>query len=395
MNNPKKKIYWLVLLGGLSVLATQTFGQTPNYTPPPPPNKNVAFELRLRYLVAPDISFKGLGSVPLGNSLESPGGLLAGGDRFIQYDDGYLRQDYVEATLVGGGIDGSERVPSSNTAATSNFGYESASQIDSSGESEALLFHRYSSVGDPNAELAGSANGSLGWELNYTKYINRKRNLGIQVGFSFNGFDSDFKGNPEADLYEYESRHEMADGAEVPRTEEVTNDDGTVTQDPYVGDVVHEEGEPPDLLEFEREESQEITPGGAVVNSSADLRSSVYNFRAGPTYNLSLGQSFAMQVGLGVSAVYFDGRFSAFEVLENPGEGEDPSRGLTTTEDSEWQVGGYVDASAYYYFSDRISLFSGLQVQSGSSYTQRNEEREVSVDFSSQIYVHAGLGIRF
>jgi hypothetical protein len=114
---------------------------------------------------------------------------------------------------------------------------------------------------------------------------------------------------------------------------------------------------------------------------------------------MSLGKSFAMQFGLGVSAIYFDGQFSAYEVLQNPvegeGEGINPSRGLTTTEDSEWQVGGYVDASAYYYFSERVSLFSGMQVQSGSTYSQQNEEREVSVDFSSQIYVHAGVGIRF
>ena len=58
-------------------------------------------------------------------------------------------------------------------------------------------------------------------------------------------------------------------------------------------------------------------------------------------------------------------------------------------------MGGYVDATANYFLTERINLFSGMQVQSGSSYSQLNEEREATVDFSSQIYVHAGLGIRF
>jgi len=238
----------------------------------------------------------------------------------------------------------------------------------------------------------------MGWELNYTKYINRRRNLGIQVGFSFNGFDSRFNDSIDADLYIQEFRHQMADGVDVPDLPDpIENDDGTITQDPYQGDRFREAVESGDLLEWLAvEETEELIPAGATVDSRADLRSSVFNFRAGPTYALAFGQRFAFNLGAGVTALYFSGRFSAYEILMiDPAGGENPSRGLTTTEDAEWQVGGYVDANAYYYLTERVNLFSGMQVQSGSTYTQLNEEREASVDFSSQVYVHAGMGIRF
>jgi hypothetical protein len=396
VNNRKAKIGWLCVTGGLLGIGSQALAQSPSYIPPPPPNKNVQFELRLRYLIAPDISFSGLGSVPLGTNLEGSNNILLGTERFIDYDDGYLRQDYISTTLVTGGNDGSERIPSTNTDATSNFAYTDPAQVDPA-DPTALLFHRYAAVGDPASEFAGASDGAFGWELSYTKYINRKRNLGIQVGFSFSGFDSGFNKSIDADLYIQEFKHNMANGADVPDLPDpIENDDGTTTQDPYVGDAVREDVASGDLLEWiASEESEELIADGAVVDSKADLRSSVYNFRAGPKYNLALGQSFAFSVGLGVSAIYYSGEFSAYEILQNPTEGINPSRGLSTTNDSEWQVGGYVDASAYYNISERISLFSGLQVQSGSSYTQQNEEREVNVDFSSQVYVHAGLGIRF
>jgi len=217
------------------------------------------------------------------------------------------------------------------------------------------------------------------------------------VGFSFNGFDSRFNDSISADLYVQEFRHNMADGSEVPPLPDpVENSDGSITQDPYVGDQLQPIEGSTDLLDWlVSEESDELIMDGATVSAQADLRSSVYSFRAGPTYNLAMGNAFGLNLGAGVSAIYFNGRFSAYEILLDSGAEIDPSRSLTTTEDSEWQVGGYVDASAYYNMTDRVSVFSGLQFQSGSTYNQENEERQASVDFSSQVYVHAGLGIKF
>jgi len=381
------------ILGLPAVLSSQQ----PEYVPPPPPVKGTMLELRARYLFPPDIQFQGFGSVPLRDSYTSENNILLGTNRAIEYDDGYLRQDFVETTLIGGGEDGAQIVPSANSEATSNFGYFSEDQLDPNDPS-ALLFHRYASAPTPDVAYEGSSNGALGWELSYTRYINRKRNLGIQVGFAFNGFDSRFNDSISADLYVQEFRHRMANGEIVPDLPEPSvDDDGNVgEQQPYVGDVTREEGESGNLLEWAvREESEELIAEGATVDTKADLRSSIYSFRAGPTYSLNLGRSFGFHLGAGVSAIYFSGRFSAYEILQNPVGGENPSRGLTTTEDAEWQVAGYVDASARYHLSERISLFSGLQVQSGSSYEQENEQRHAEVDFSSQVYIHAGFGIRF
>lgn len=380
---------------GLLVLAVPAVAQQPEYVPPPPPTKNSAVEVRLRFLIAPDVSFQGLGNIPFRDSYSSENDILRGTERFINYDDGFLAQDYIEATLVEGS-EGGSAIPSPNTDATSNFAYSNEEQVDPN-DPTSLLFHRYASTNNVDEELSGNVSGSLGWEVNYTKYLNRRRNLGLQVGFSFNGFDSRINDSIAADLYVLEFRHTMADGVDVPELPDpVENTDGSTTQPPYVGDAVREDPNSGDLLEWlASEETEELIADGATVETKADLRSSIYNFRAGPTYNLSFGRRIALQMGAGVSAIYYSGQFSAYESLQNPGSGENPSRGLTTTDETEWQVGGYVDASAHYQFNPWVSLFSGLQVQSGSKYEQENEERQANVDFSSQVYVHAGVGIRF
>lgn len=377
-------------------MCSPLLSQAPRYVPPPPPTKNVSFELRLRYLLQPDVSFSGLGSIPLRSDYTTDENLLLGTERFIAYEDGYIGQDYIEASLVSGTTEGADQIPSPNTDASSNFGYVNADQVDPNDPS-VLIFHRYAAENDPTQEFSGRNSGSLGWELNYTKYLNSKRKLGLQVGFAFNGFDSRFRDSIDADLYVQEFRHRMADGVEVPALPDPVEDaDGNVTQDAYQGDVVREAAEIGDLLEWAAsEESEELILDGAVVDSQADLRSSLYNFRAGPTYATSIFNKVSLQVGAGLSALYYSGQLSAYEMLQNPAGGANPSRGLTTTQSEEWQVGGYLDASAYYQFTDRVSLFSGMQLQSGSTYVQENEERRANVDFSSQIYVHAGLGIRF
>ena len=391
---PTKRIPRLALLLML-MPAAGLFGQAPDYRPPPPPTQGKTVEMRLRYLLKPDVNFAGFGTVPFRTDYESVNNPVLGTERSIVYDDGVLSQDYIRTTLVEGGDPFQDIVASDNTNATSAFSYVSEDQV-SADDPSALIFHRYASEASADKVLEGSTSGSMGWELNYTQYINRKRNIGVQVGFSFNGFDSRFEDQIAADLYVEEFIHRMEDGLVPNLPDPVEDADGNTTQPPYIGDKVRAEGETADLLKWLADEkNQELIADGATVDAEADLRSSIYNFRAGSTYSMNLGKSFALQLGAGVSAVYFSGRFSAYEILNNPGGGENPSRSLTTTEDAEWQVGGYVDASAHYSLTDRVSFFSGMQVQSGSNYKQANEEREANVDFNSQVYVHAGFGIKF
>ncbi len=106
----------------MAILASATVGhgQSPRYVPPPPPTKNVSFELRLRYLIQPDVSFSGLGSIPLRDQYESEGNIFLGTERLIAYEDGYISQDYIQASLVDGGAEGTDRIPSPNTAASAH-----------------------------------------------------------------------------------------------------------------------------------------------------------------------------------------------------------------------------------------------------------------------------------
>lgn len=383
------------LMGLLAVgVVDSALAQAPVYIRPEAPRKNSVFEVRARYLFTPDVQFAGLGNVPLGEGWVTGSNPFLGTERAIRYDDGYLVQDYISTELTAG-EEGSGLVPSPNVDATSNFGYFNESQRDGD---TALLFHRYASQGSDEV-IEANVGSSTGWELAYTKYISDRRRLGLQMGFSFNGFDSSFRNEIAADLYVMEYRHEMADGALVPDLVEGEPDaDGNPTTDPYFGDGVREDVAEGDLLEWaatvpEGEES--IIAEGATVQSQAELRSSMYSFRAGPTYSVNLGRRFSMNVGAGVSALYYTGEFSAYEVLQNPGEGNNPSRGLTTTRQTEWQVGPYVDATANYWLTERVSFFSGIQYQGGEGHRQYNEERSADVDFSSQVYAHAGFGIRF
>ena len=100
---------------GMLFLPGLSLAQAPKYVPPPPPTKHVSLELRLRYLISPDIQFSNLGTIPFRDSYESPNNIFTGQERLISYDDGELRQDYISATLIEGGISGGDVTPSPNT----------------------------------------------------------------------------------------------------------------------------------------------------------------------------------------------------------------------------------------------------------------------------------------
>ena len=230
--NIHKRIAAPLFALGILVIPSIALAQAPKYVPPPPPTKHATLELRLRYLLSPSIEFANFGSIPMRDAYTSENNIFTGEERVIAYDDGELRQDYIQATLVEGGVEGGDLVPSPNTDATSAFGYANEGQVDPD-DPGALLFHRYAAMAPADAILEGSASGSMGWELNYTKYINQRRNLGLQVGFSFQGFDSRFNDAIDADLYVQECKHRMADGAVVPDLPDpIENEDGTHTQEP-------------------------------------------------------------------------------------------------------------------------------------------------------------------
>lgn len=390
LHMPKQICYWIC---GLSLIfASSLLAQAPEYRPPPPPSKQGRLELRARYLLAPDVAFSGLGSVNIDRSPEQPNNPFndgSGSERNISYDDGRLSQDYEVIDRPEGGE--SRRIPENNEG-TGNFVYLHEDQVRNDGKS--LAFHNYRSESIEDASYAAETSDSMGWELNYTRFLSPQRKFGVQVGFAFSGFDSSFNDTINSNLYVEEFIHDMYGDDQVP---EIPKDGDGEPQPPYRGSRERSEDGSDPILEWARDDNgEELIAEGASVRSAVELRSAVYSLRAGPTYQYEIGQRFAFNLGAGLSVIYYSGEFSAFETLLLPVDGtQNPTREKSMADAAEWQFGGYLDANAHFNMTERMSIFSGMQYQGGSNYTQSNSNRSVEVDFSSQIYVHAGMGIRF
>lgn len=386
MFNSRRFAFSSALVFGLCGVHMWMEAQAPTYRRPPPPSRDSVFEMRVRYMFSPEVAFQGLGNVPFREDYVVPGDPFTGAERQITYDNGGLRQDYHQIRAE----DGSSVLNPTTDGFTNAFRYENPGQIRDGGA--ALAFERYSSVATPDTRFDGKASGSMGWELGYTRFINRSRNLGFQVGFSFNGFDSSFNNIVDADLIIQEFIHHFAAGQTAPDLPP-PNDDGT--QPPYQGSNIRPEEGGSQISFTPSEMSERLEEDAARVRSQMEMRSAMYTFRAGPTYSAAFGQRINLNIGAGLSAVYYDGQFMALETLENADGGTLASRPRSMTDEQTLQLSGYVDANAAYFLNERVSLFSGLQYQSGGDHNQRNAEREVNVDFRSQIYVHTGIGIRF
>jgi hypothetical protein len=365
--------------------------QNPIYQRPPPPTKDSVLDVRLRFMPGPDVNFRGLGSVPFADEsqLQNPGNPLTGEGRVLTYNDGQLLQDFQRGPAGPDGQAGLTQPTTDNNTGFFAFINESQRFDDST-----LLFHRYAATSDPDVVYAGASNSSMGWEINYTRYFGRKRALGWQVGFGFNGFDSRFSDSITGDLEVKEFMHKLAQGV----TPELPAADSEGNQAPYSGTAVRAGTTSQPLLNFDpvdADPASSVITDGATIQSRVDMRSAVYTLRSGPTFNLNLGSKFGVTFGAGVNALFYSGEFSATETLEGvEGSGNILGPRQSTTA-NEWQVGGYLDAIANYRMTERMNLFSGIQYVGGSTYSQGNSGRNAEIDFSSQLYIQAGMGIRF
>lgn len=343
----------------------------------------------MRYMFAPDVSFQGLGNIPFDNNYVSPGDPLTGAARQIEYDNGSINQDYYAIQTDGGTV----FVPTSDNISGA-FSYESADQIRAGGN--ALAYHLNGAQSSSDIRYAGDAAASMGWELSYTRYLNSSRSLGLQIAFSFNGFDSSYNNLITADKLTREFIHNFQPGQQAPALPPSgEGSDGSTQQPPYLGSFIRPESGGTQLDFNPSEINDDLAADAAQVRSQMELRSSIYTFRMGPSYKLTVGQRLNFNVGAGISAIYYDGEFAANETLLNTEGGEVARRTRVVDDDSTFQIGAYLDANAAYFLNQRVNIFSGVQYQGSSDYTQKNAEREVNVDFRSQIYLHTGIGVRF
>lgn len=386
-----RKALFLSIALWLGLMPTAVDAQAPEYRRPPPPTQDAVFDIRARYMFSPDVSFSGLGNMPPRADYALPNDPISGNNRSIRYEDGQILQDYT--VIETSGAD-SVAVPTSD-GYTGNFVYTNEDQIRDNGA--ALAYQRLTAVGDPSREFVGNADSSIGWEMSYIRYLDRSRNLGLQIAFSFNGFDSSFNSLINSDLVVQEFIHRFKEGQTAPDLPTSGEGDEKITN-PYEGEAIRPGDGSGTQISFNPDDPNPeptVVEDGARIRALMEMRSAIYTFRAGPTYKYSIGQRINLNLGAGLSAIYYTGQFAALEQLENDNGELLATRPRTMTEESTTIFGPYLDASAAYYFNQRVSVFSGLQYQGGSDYRQRAGEREVRIDLKNQMYLQTGLGIRF
>jgi len=431
----------------VALSAASVWGQSPTYVRPPAPSPDNEFRFVARYMFTPDVSFRGLGNIDFGrrSSDESiTGGLGShpldadGNYRTIIYDNGSIAQDFNSGVILGGDTtrpDGVPFVPAvpivgrkpSSTPAgingdslpttdgqTGNFGFVSNDQIQGTPGAQQLVMERYAAVANSSAAFEGDSGISTGWELQYRRFLGDKGRFSLDVGFSFDSFDSTFGETVSANLLIERDVYNVLTGT-LDELDPALDGDGNPILDDN-GDPVtrfrdpvatREEGGV--LISLDPDQSGEVieVENGAEVIQDLELRSAFYTLRAGPSYNLSTFKNrLRFNVGAGVSAVFAHSDYAGRETLILPGlsaiDGNDEVQNITRSgavsneRDSQVSVAGYVDATAAFQVTERVSLFSGMQYQTGATdFTATDEARLADIDMQEQIYVHAGMGIRF
>ncbi|MCC5839620.1 MAG: hypothetical protein JJT96_05800 [Opitutales bacterium] len=397
-----------VLLGILSIsfllpaLPAEEERRPVRFERPPPPPKMNEIIISTRMMLSPRVDFSGLGNVGFPQFTEFGNNLIVvdqsgtASERVLIYDDGLIRQDFSREEIIGGDAV-LELVPNLD-GRSANFVFQSQDQVR---DDDTVSFRRFATAPiDPNAEYRASAGNVMGWEIQYRRFIDRSPRLAFAVGLGFSGFDTSVNETVEADLLVRTFFHRLSgEGGRPALPPAEFNDEGEIVrQPPYQGPRVRPDQ--PILVDFDpitQEPLEEVIPGGAEVSSSLEFRSSVLSLRAGPTYDLDLGRRFNLSFGAGLSASVYSSKFSVFETIRlSEGRQLDRPGARRITSDYDFLFGGYVDANASYRMNDRMRLFSGVQVHGTTSdYSATNEARRAEVSIDNQVYINAGIGIRF
>ncbi|MDX2110153.1 MAG: hypothetical protein SFY80_07935 [Verrucomicrobiota bacterium] len=352
---------------------------------PPPRLTNDTVTIGWRAMFGVDVTFSKLGGV----SLQDPNYTSSGSYPGLNFNDGYILRDNTFSADGSKSLDGK----------TVNFSYASASQVISDASGTSIDYHSYGSVTNATALETTDSGMANGWELQYIHYFGRKQRFGFLAGFSFNTFSTSQQNTLTNDLLERTYNHRT--GSRIYNTGTTTSNDAGYTGPIYRPEAVGTQVTPATSINIpERSIDPSLLtttpiPNGAEVDGDWEVNGSFYSFRIGPVYDLSLSKKFKMQVGAGLASVFFSSDFQAKEIVTAIGKPGKPTTFNKTQRDSEWLVGGYVDANANYQINERMNFFSGMQFQSTSDYTGYNDAREVKVNMANEVYMRAGVGFRF
>ena len=331
-----------------------------------------------RYMFPVDISFSNLGSVPLRDiEVFTRQGTFEG----RVYNDG---QVLLDSTYFSG---------FESDGQTTAFTYNNASQV----QGNQITYTQYGSTSDGHGVNTDS--DGTGWEIQWMRYVPRFENFGFIVGFSVNELNAGERGEFTGTLLRLQDTYDFGNNPIPPIPAGQSRYTGLFSRsrpglvDGREPNIVGPQPVAPINPSNEAPIVLEPLVGGAEGFGIWELNSAFYTFRLGPVYDWKLGRSFSVHMGAGVAASFMSGNFTVTETLDL-GE-DDPAVYFGIDRSSEILLGGYLDASANYQMTERVSLFSGLQYQSSGDFTGHHGDRKVDVNLGGTVNVRAGFGVRF
>lgn len=273
------------------------------------------------------------------------------------FNDGYVQKDQ-----------------SGDTVYTSNWGYDSPSQLYTAGGQHFLRMeaaNSFSTTGDSSSE-SGFLPGldiAYGGNLWYWRHAR----IGWDVGFSWLPIDI----GDNSPLY------------------------GTVSETTYnfnVGNIVvptapyhGTSGGVGPLIPLQGTRGS-ATTASAVVTGSHALEVQLYTFRLGPTIFWDLSRRTSLSLGAGPAIGVVNGEYKYDETIIANGV---PAENSGSIHGTDAVYGGYVNATLLYHWEDHGDFYIGAQFMPMSDATISGGGREGQLDLSGQIYLSVGINWPF
>jgi hypothetical protein len=356
----KNRNNWRVPLAGALLFTTAVSAETDTYVD----GKN---KVTLSVGVGLNISgnFKGVGGLNASAPRLTPDG------KTYNYNDGYV---FSLPAFPGPGL-------------TWYLGYDnSANQVNRVGfPANTIEFDNTSVTGIPS-EQSGGSNPYLDVELAYDRELFVKEDwhntsFGLEAAVHYMPISFNGGGTYSANVTQVTDAYSFTPGTSPP----------TATPgNPYQGTL----NGPGFLLNFPAIGSTTTSFPGSTFTAHEHFDGNFFGFRLGPYVEYPFTDKLSLHLSAGLAVGLLDDRASWQETLALSGGG-----GTTTTsgsgDDLDVLWGGYVSLQAQWQLNQRWGVEVGGQFQDLGKYDHNFSGREVELDFSRAIFVHAGVSYSF
>jgi len=265
-----------------------------------------------------------------------------------------------------------EKDSTGSTAATANWGYDSASQLSGN----TLTMHAntgFSSAG--SSESDGGPFPGLDMAYGDNLWYWKHARIGWELGFNWLPIDisssSTYAGTVTQGTYKFSTGGITAPGA------------------PYQGSALGYGPLVPYPANFNAL-STATSPG--TVSGSHSLDVSLYSLRLGPSFYWDLSRRIGMSLGAGPAVGLVDGDYKYDEYIT--------ANSITTHNSGqvsglEMVYGGYVNATLMYHLQNNGDIYIGAQYQPMTDATISGGGREGTLDLQGQLYFSIGINWPF